>query len=132
MIMEAARNNIALFNLLEILLDVSRPAGEIRSRAIGYTKERRVDKTVIMTAAGAVDNKIDYDALEQRGDVDMYTVFEETRIEGREEGRAEEIIETGYEFGLSDDDILRRLQRKLDISLEMARAYLGRFGKKTV
>lgn len=124
-------NNVDLFNLLEILLDGSRPAGEIRSKAIGYTKERRVDKTVIMTAAGA-DNKIDYNALEQRGDVDMYTVFEETRIEGREEGRAEEIIETGYEFGLSDDDILRRLQRKLDISLEMARAYLGRFGKKTV
>ena len=112
--MEAARNNIALLKLLEILLDVSRPAGEIRSRAIGYTKERRVDKTVIMTAAGA-DNKIDYNALEQRGDVDMYTVFEETRIEGREEGRAEEIIETGYEFGLSDDDILRRLQRKLSM-----------------
>lgn len=129
-------NNVDLFNLLEILLDGSRLAGEIRSKAIGYTKERRVDKTVIMTAAGAVDNKIDYDALEQRGDVDMYTVFEETRIEGRvegrKEGRAEEIIETGYEFGLSDDDILGRLQRKLDISLEMARAYLGRFGKKTV
>ena len=129
-------NNVDLFNLLEILLDSSRPAGEIRSRAIGYTKERRVDKTVIMTAAGAVDNKIDYDALEQRGDVDMYTVFEETRIEGRaegrKEGRAEEIIETGYEFGLSDDDILGRLQRKLDISLEMARAYLTKFGKKTV
>jgi hypothetical protein len=29
-----------------------------------------------MTAAGAVDNKIDYNALEQKGDVDMYTVFE--------------------------------------------------------
>ena len=40
MIMEAARNNIDLFNLLEILLDGSRPAGKIRSRAIGYTKER--------------------------------------------------------------------------------------------
>ena len=40
-----------------------------------------------MTAAGAVGNKNDYDALEQRGDVDIYTVFEETRIEGREEGR---------------------------------------------
>lgn len=77
-----------------------------------------MDKTVIMTAAGAVDNKIDYDALEQREDVDMYTVFEETRIEGRvegrkegrKEGRAEGIIETGYEFDLSDDDILGRLQ----------------------
>lgn len=90
-----------------------------------------MDRFVIMTAAGAVDNKIDYNALEQKGDLDMYTVFEETRIGGRVEGR-EEIIETGYEFGLSDDDILGRLQRKLDISLEMARAYLARFGKKTV
>ena len=70
----------------------------------------------------------------------MYTVFEETRVEGRKEGRtegrkegrAEEIIEMGYEFGLSDDDILGRLQRKLDISLEMARTYLGKFGKQTV
>ena len=62
----------------------------------------------------------------------MYTVFEETRVEGRKEGRAEEIIETGYEFGLSDEDILGRLQRKLDISLEMGRAYLREFGKQTV
>ena len=66
----------------------------------------------------------------------MFTVFEETRIEGREEGReegrAEEIIETGYEFGLSDDDILGRLQKKLDISSEMAQRYFREFGKRTV
>ena len=52
--------------------------------------------------------------------------------EGIEEGRAEEIIETGYEFGLSDDDILVRLQKKLDISLEIAGTYLGKFGKQTM
>lgn len=52
--------------------------------------------------------------------------------EGIEEGRAEEIIETGYEFGLSDDDILGRLQKKLDISLEIAGTYLGKFGKQTM
>ena len=121
-------NDVDRFNLLEILLDDSRPVGGIRSRAIGYTKERSVDKSVIMTAAGAVGNKIDYDALEQKGDVDMYTVFEETRIEGR----AEEIIDTGHEFGLSDDDILGRLQRKLDISLEMAQRYLKELDKRTV
>ncbi len=125
-------NNVDLFNLLEILLDSSRSAGEIRSRAIGYTKERRVDRAVILTAAGALNNQIDYNALEQRGDVNMFTVFEETRIEGREEGRAEEIIETGYEFGLSDDDILGRLQKKLDISSEMAQRYFREFGKRTV
>ncbi len=88
------------------------------------------------SCSGAVDDKIDYDALERRGDVDMYSVFEETRMEGRSEGRvegrAEEIIETGHEFGLSDDDILGRLQRKLDVSLEMAQGYLRQFGGQTV
>lgn len=84
------------------------------------------------SCSGAVDDKIDYDALERRGDVDMYSVLEETRMEGRAEGRAEEIIETGHEFGLSDDDILGRLQRKLDVSLEMAQGYLRQFGGQTV
>lgn len=43
----------------------------------------------------------------------MCTVFEETWKEGKEEGlaegKAEEIVETGYEFGLSEEDILTRL-----------------------
>nr|WP_302594744.1 hypothetical protein [uncultured Acetatifactor sp.] len=50
----------------------------------------------------------------------------------RIEGRAEEIIETGHEFGLSDDDILGRLQRELDISLEKAQRYLKELDKRTV
>lgn len=46
---------------------------------------------------------------------------------GKVEGRAEEIIETGHEFGLSETDILGRLQDKLDISLQVAQEYLLRF-----
>lgn len=57
---------------------------------------------------------------------------EEGRVEGRSEGRAEEIIETGYEFGLSEQDILERLQKKLSISLQKAQEYLLMFGKRTV
>lgn len=30
-----------------------------------------MDRSAIMTAAGAVDNKIDYNALEQKGDLDI-------------------------------------------------------------
>ncbi len=37
--------------------------------------------------------------------------FEKTRAEGKIEGRAEEIVETGYEFGLSEQQILERLQK---------------------
>lgn len=57
---------------------------------------------------------------------------EEGRKEGRSEGRAEEIIETGYEFGLSEQEILERLQKKLSISLQKAQEYLLMFGKQTV
>ena len=56
----------------------------------------------------------------------------EGRVEGRSEGRAEEIIETGYEFGLSEQDILERLQKKLSISLQKAQEYLLMFGKRMV
>ena len=38
----------------------------------------------------------------------------------------------GQEFGLDDDDILRRLQEKIGLSLETAAAYLERYGKQLV
>lgn len=63
----------------------------------------------------------------------MCTVFEETRFEGRLEGklegRAEEIIETGHEFGLSEEEILTRLQKKLDVPLQKAQEYFKMFSK---
>jgi predicted solute-binding protein len=59
------------------------------------------------------------------GDVDMCTVFEETRTEGR----AEEIIAMGDEFGLSESDILSKLQEKLNISSQKAQEYLWKFRK---
>jgi hypothetical protein len=39
-------------------------------------------------------------------------------------GRALEIIDSGYEFGLSKDEILSKLQRKLGVSLNIALGYL--------
>ncbi len=95
-----------------------------------------MEKTVLMTVAGATNCKLDYSAIERKGDVDMCTVFEETRLEGVLEGvaqgRAEEIILTGYELGNSDDEILTRLQKRLNISLQKAHEYLDMFGKKSV
>lgn len=60
------------------------------------------------------------------------SILEEGRTEGRAEGRAEEIIESGYDFGMSEQDILARLQKKLQITLEQAEGYLERFGKQLV
>lgn len=58
--------------------------------------------------------------------------YEKGKEEGRAEGRARGIIETGLDFGLSEDELLTRLQNKLKISYEMAQEYLEKFGKQTV
>ncbi len=52
--------------------------------------------------------------------------------EGREEGKAEEIIGMGQEFGLDDTAILERLQERIGLSLENATAYLERYKKQLV
>ena len=130
-------NNIDLFNLLEILLNKDEKLKETKEKAIQYASEHDVDKSVIMTVAGAANCKMDYDMIAGKGSVDMCTVFEETRFEGRMEGRlegklegrAEEIIETGHEFGLSEEEILIRLQKKLDVSLQKAQEYFKMFSK---
>ena len=130
-------NNIDLFNLLEILLNKDEKLKETKEKAIQYASEHDVDKSVIMTVAGAANCKMDYDMIAGKESVDMCTVFEETRFEGRLEGRlegklegrAEEIIETGHEFGLSEEEILIRLQKKLDVSLQKAQEYFKMFSK---
>ena len=45
---------------------------------------------------------------------------------------AEEIIESGYDFGLSECDILARLQEKLQITAEQAERYMEMFEKQPV
>ena len=129
-------NNQDLFNLLEILLNRSGKLNEIKQKAINYAREHGVEKSVILTVAGAANCKIDYNMNEKEGDADMCTVFEETWREGVAEGEArgeaKGIVETGYEFGLSEDDILARLQKKLNISLQKAQEYLTLFEKKTI
>ena len=140
-------NNVDLFNLLEIILDKSTPKNEARKKAIQYGEEHQVDKSVVMTVAGATNSKIDYNAF-KKGEVTMCTLFEEIAKEseaigeargkvhgeaiGEVRGRALGIIELGYDFELPESDILARLQRKLDISLQQAQEYLNLFKKQTM
>lgn len=124
-------NNRDLFKLLEILLDTELPKHKVKEKAIQYSEEHNTEKTVIMTVAGAINTKLDYDSLTE-GDGRMCTVFDEIAKEGEVKGEAKGIIETGLEFGLSESDILSRLQKKLDVSLQMAQEYLAMFGKQTV
>ena len=120
-------NNKDLFSLLEIILDSSLSKNERKEQAIEYSRQNKTDRTVAMTVAGATNMKLDYDAF-GKGEDGMCTLFKEIA----EEGRARGIIETGLDFGLSEKEILERLQIKLEISLEMAQEYFKMFGKKIV
>ena len=51
---------------------------------------------------------------------------------GMEIGTAKGIIETGIDFELSEGELLKRLQDKLNITFESAQEYLEKFGKQTV
>ena len=70
----------------------------------------------------------------------MCTLFDEIAKEsetigearGEARGRALGIIESGYDFKLPENDILARLQKKLDISLQQAQEYLNLFKKQTM
>ena len=55
---------------------------------------------------------------------------EEGRLEGRLEGEAMGIIDAGFDFGLSGQDILNRLQSKLRISSQEAQEYFDMFEKQ--
>lgn len=50
--------------------------------------------------------------------------------QGMEQGEAKMIVELGQEDGLSDEVILNRLQKKIGLSLEDAKAYLEQYGKQ--
>ena len=62
--------------------------------------------------------------------------IEKGRIEGKEEGRIEGklegIIQMSFEFGLSEEQILERLQKKENLTLEKAKKYLKLYKEKTL
>ena len=128
-------NNTAFFDMLKVILDKNIPKNEAKKKIIEYAVKHKVDKTVVLTIAGATNTNIDYNAFE-KGDGDMCTLFDEIAKEGEARGEArgeaKGIIETGFDFGLSEHDILERLQKKLNISLQQAQEYFGMFKKQTI
>ena len=127
-------NNADFFRMMRIILDKNLPGYEARKKVTDYARENKVEQSVLMTVAGAANCKIDYFALSRKGEFDMCTLFDEIAKESEKKGKAEGkgIIETGLDFGLSEHDILERLQKKLNLPLQAAQEYIKMFGRQTV
>jgi predicted transposase YdaD len=54
----------------------------------------------------------------------------EGKAEGKTEGKAEEIVSTGMEFGMTREEVLSRLERKLGIDGQQALRYYEQFSQQ--
>ncbi len=72
------------------------------------------------------------DALTANYELGMEEGMEKGMEKGKAEGKAEGIIDTSLEDGLSENEIITRLQNKLKVSLGTAQEYFKMFGKQTV
>ena len=111
------------YSLATLMLNIVNDEKLNMEKTILHHKE---DKAVIMTVAGTMNGKIDYNELIGEGEKGMVSVFQETWNEGEAKG----IIEMGNDFGLSEEDILARLQKKLNVSLQKAQEYLYAYRKQ--
>ncbi len=125
-------DNVDLFHLLGLFLDHGKPVDETKASAIEYAGEHNVNREVILTAAGVANRVVDGGLLGQEGVSAMCTFFEKLKEEGVLEGRAEEIIDIGLEDGLSQAEILARLQKRLGVTKKEAEEYFEKFAGQMV
>lgn len=124
--------NIAFFDMLKVVLDKSITKNEAKEKVIKYAIEHNVDKTVVMTVAGATNRKIDYNALSKKGDVTMCTLFDEIEKEGKAEGIVEGIqalIESLQEMEIPYTKTQNQLMVKFSLSEDTAQEYMDKFWK---
>ena len=70
--------------------------------------------------------------IETQTEIWMKQGMKQGMEQGMYQGKVQMIVELGQEDGLEDKDILNRLQEKMGVSLEDAKAYLQRYGKQLV
>ena len=124
--------NIAFFDMLKVVLDKSITKDEAREKVIDYALEHNVDKTVVMTVAGATKLKIDYNALSKKGDVTMCTLFDEIEKEGVLKGEIKGIqalIESLQEMEVPYTKTQNQLMVKFSLSEDTAQEYMDKFWK---
>lgn len=120
--------NIAFFDMLKVVLDKSITKNEAKEKVIKYAIEHNVDKTVVMTVAGATNRKIDYHALSKKGDVTMCTLFDEIEKEGMIKG-IQALIESLQEMEIPYNKTQNQLMVKFSLSEDTAQEYMDKFWK---
>lgn len=128
--------NIAFFDMLRVVLDKSITKDDAKKKVIEYALKHNVDKTVVMTVAGATNCKIDYNVLLKKGDVTMCTLFDEIEREGEIKGEikgkiigVQALIESLQEMEIPYTKTQDQLMVKFSLSEDTAQEYMDKFWK---
>lgn len=120
------RDNQDLFALLKIIYDGNASRPEKRQQLEQYSAERKIDQTVLKVIASTT--KVKLDVFEDEEEVTVCRLWDEVK----EEGKAEEIVSTGMEFGMTREEVLSRLERKLGIDGQQALRYYEQFSQQEI
>ena len=139
------QQNKDFFKICELLYDGSMDLQEKRQKVLAYTEGQQVSDSVIIAATAAAGKVI---ARKKEGERLMCTFFDELVKEGQmigeeigkeigkeigmklgeEQGAARQIVELGEELGWPVNEILQRLQNKLQLSIVQASKYISIYG----
>jgi hypothetical protein len=90
-------------------------------------------KTIEMNAARVIKTitNTPIEVSEEMEEIEMCKAIEDLILEGEAKGEAKGLIEICLEMNFSKEDILRKLQDKLNISMHQASEYFEIYGRKT-
>ena len=90
-------------------------------------------KTIEMNAARVIKTitNTPIEVSEEMEEIEMCKAIEDLILEGEAKGEAKGMIETCLEMNFSKEDILKKLQDKLNISMQQASEYFEIYGRKT-
>jgi hypothetical protein len=108
-----------------------------RNEMVRLHKEKELSDDEIVDLMGFVNTIITHITNGNQNEERLVNIMGGTVIETESEKiirntKAQTIIEMGQEDGLDDATILNRLQKKLNLSVEKATAYLEKYGKALV
>ena len=90
-------------------------------------------KTIEMNAARVIKTitNTPIEVSEEMEEIEMCKAIEDLILEGEAKGEAKGLIEICLEMNFSKEDILKKLQDKLKISMQQASEYFEIYGRKT-
>lgn len=108
-----------------------------RDEMLRLHRDGELSDVEMIDLMGFVNTIITHIANGNRNEERLVNIMGGTILETESErlikqGNAQAIIEMGQEFGLDDSAILKRLQEKIGVPLERAKAYLEEYGKQLV